>query len=144
VSDEKTNIPDPSEADTVRPEKTTGDGWKMPEPVFRQTSGYLPQGFEKRFAPAAAGSPPASEEADAGSVARAAAAPAVEPQPDILEELPPPDEPEQSKIPQKSKGGVGRILLILFGLLVVFVFILLFLAVVYYFYLAPAADSGNF
>lgn len=23
--------------------------WRMPEPVFRQTSGYLPQGFERRY-----------------------------------------------------------------------------------------------
>ena len=29
--------------------------WSMPEPVFQQTSGYLPQGYEKRFpAPPAA------------------------------------------------------------------------------------------
>ena len=49
---------DPSEIhvttqERARLEKETGP-WQMPEPVYRQTSGYLPKGFEKQF-PQAAG-----------------------------------------------------------------------------------------
>ena len=40
--------PNTSENIEVPREKGSG-GWQMPDPVFRQTSGYLPQGFEKRF-----------------------------------------------------------------------------------------------
>ena len=55
MSDEQMNNVDPSELDTTAPNPAptrtgqTGE-WRMPEPVFQQSSGYLPQGFEKRFA----------------------------------------------------------------------------------------------
>src|SRR5215813_12200170 len=40
--------PNTSENIEVPKEKEPGR-WSMPEPVFRKSSGYLPQGFEKRF-----------------------------------------------------------------------------------------------
>lgn len=45
---------DPSELDTTVPNPAPAPParageWRMPEPVFQQSSGYLPQGFEKRF-----------------------------------------------------------------------------------------------
>jgi hypothetical protein len=55
VSDDQVNNVDPSELDTVvpNPPHTAAAAqpgkWQMPEPVFQQSSGYLPQGFEKRF-----------------------------------------------------------------------------------------------
>ena len=43
-----------------------GDGWVMPEPVFRKSSGYLPKGFEQRVRTAAA-TEPAIESNDAAA-----------------------------------------------------------------------------
>ena len=43
-----------------------GDGWVMPEPVFRKSSGYLPKGFEQRVR-AAAATEPAIESNDAAA-----------------------------------------------------------------------------
>src|SRR3954470_20405320 len=65
--------------------KNTSGEWRMPEPVYRKTSGYLPQGFEKQF-------PQNSHEPDTVPMPPAGAAPdapaaAVEPQPDLIEVL---------------------------------------------------------
>src|SRR6478672_3970360 len=40
--------PDTSESIEVPREKPPG-AWEMPKPVFKQSTGYLPQGFQDRF-----------------------------------------------------------------------------------------------
>ena len=55
MSEKAVPQPEPTEEDVnttpPNPQPANGkSGWTMPEPVFRRTSGYLPQGFEKRFA----------------------------------------------------------------------------------------------
>ncbi len=70
-------------------EKRTSD-WKMPEPVFRQTSGYLPQGFEKKY-----GAPtddPVSDEAV--TTETAATEPVEEPSAERPEPVDVPEEPK--------------------------------------------------
>ncbi len=47
VPDEDLNTT-PPQGIQVEDEKKA-QAWKMPEPVFQQTSGYLPEGFEKRY-----------------------------------------------------------------------------------------------
>lgn len=77
----------PPQGVQVENEKRTSE-WKMPEPVFRQTSGYLPQGFEKKY-----GAPtdnPVSDEAvttEPATTEPADEPSAVSPEPvDVLEE----------------------------------------------------------
>lgn len=100
-----------------------GGAWSMPEPVFKKTSGYLPQGFNKEFTPAPRkGNEDTTVEQPKPDISQPQAAehvPDVEPQPDVIEDgslesaisSPPPR-------PQK-KGIVGRILMILLALIIV-------------------------
>ena len=48
ASDEHTTAPDPPQM-----QDTSAKKWEMPKPVFKQTSGYLPQGFVKDIQAAA-------------------------------------------------------------------------------------------
>jgi hypothetical protein len=71
-------------------------------------------------------------------------APAIEPQPDLSEQLLP-DEPvavvDGPAVPQKSSS---RLPVILFGLVGILFFLAVFLAAVYYFFLAKPAGGNNF
>lgn len=92
MNEERQPEPQPDEPITLKveekemlpPASAAGEKWTMPAPVFRQTSGYLPQGFEKRFpGNAAAESLPAGGE-PGDQVPEAAD---IQPQPDISEEF---------------------------------------------------------
>ena len=54
MDDDKENITvaDDDELNTTAP-NPPADEWRMPEPVFRRTSGKLPRGFEKQESAAA-------------------------------------------------------------------------------------------
>jgi hypothetical protein len=107
----------PTQADPPKP----SGGWAMPEPVFKKTSGYLPQGFNKPFSLTPQGNEDTTAEQPKPEISRPQAAPIpdVEPQPDVIEDgslepaiaVPPAN-------PQK-KGIVGRILMILLALIIV-------------------------
>lgn len=86
MSDEELKSVDPSEADTVVPNTDPAAApprkWQMPEPVFQHSSGYLPQGFEKRFPqppPPAPGAAPAGGVGPADEVAAQPTDPPVDP-----------------------------------------------------------------
>lgn len=117
---------------------TTGE-WEMPDPVYRQTSGYLPQGFEKQF-PQSNG--PASAVAE--DVPLPAAVPeittAVEPQPDLLEALA--SQPEIQPVAIPAGRSPLRIVLIVLGLLAAAAIIIVFLAAVYLLLLAAPAETS--
>src|SRR5690348_15810236 len=51
------NIPLDDELNTTAPQDNRPTVWKMPEPIFRRTSGRLPQGFEKQFSSAESSGP---------------------------------------------------------------------------------------
>lgn len=141
-----TQAPEAPEADA--PKGAAGGAWSMPEPVFKKTSGYLPQGFEKQFTPAAPqgnedttaehpkpeiiAPPPASEPAELA---------AVEPQPDVLEEglLEPADFSEPPS-PTQKKGVVGRILMILLALIIIGLMAAVLVAAIW-FVLWPRPDA---
>jgi hypothetical protein len=97
------------------------DAWIMPAPVFRKTSGKLPQGFVKD---AESGEVPASS--------RAAAAIEV-----------PPTTPDVVVPPQiKPKSPILKILLVVLGLAAMVAFIVVFLTVIYFYFFygdAPAS-----
>ena len=113
--------------------------WEMPQPVFRKTSGRLPQSFVTPAAPAPAevdGNPNQESEVTASSEEHSDV---VEPQPEIDQVVDddgaaPVKEPE---VPRRSSGRVflvGGLVLVLAGLVIIFIF------VVYYLFLATAAD----
>ena len=89
MSDESVPQAQPNEDDVNTtppnpPAKDGKSGWSMPEPVFRKTSGYLPQGYENLF-------PQTEASAEMENTISTAEMPApdtgddVEPQPEIAE-----------------------------------------------------------
>ncbi len=135
-------------------EAETSGGWQMPTPVFRQTSGYLPEGFEKQFGMAEQAQPvgeantetpapvPIEElPAEVELPAPASAALDIEPQPDVIAELELVEDIAAPTAPPVNKKGVfGRIILTIFALIVVAALTLIFAAVVWYL-LTPLPES---
>ncbi len=131
-------------------------GWQMPDPVFRQTSGYLPEGFEKQFGMAEQAQPvgqatseappsqaieptePAEPEVDVSAPAPAAIA--IEPQPDVIAELELGEDVPAAASSIKKKSTFGRILLTIFALVVVAALTIIFALVVWYL-LTPLPES---
>jgi hypothetical protein len=151
MNDEKTPTAAPGDGQPVTsenieiPEIPQAGQWVMPKPVFRQSSGRLPQGFEKRFAQAetAVVSAPSSYGGTAPALAvepPVAALPTeVAPQPDVAEEIvytaPEPD------AAVKTRSAAMRITLIVLGLLAMVAFVVAFLAVVYFLFLSSPNES---
>jgi len=135
VTSEKIEVPDiPQPGESV-----------MPKPVFRQSSGRLPQGFEKQYgqangldgnwasggaatATAVAIEPPLAEQAD------------VAPQPDVGEEVVF-TAPETASPPVKTRSRAMRITLIVLGLLGMAAFVAVFLAVIYFLFFSSPNES---
>ncbi|HEX6125743.1 MAG TPA: hypothetical protein VFZ23_10275 [Pyrinomonadaceae bacterium] len=96
--------------------------WRMPEPVFRKTSGRLPRGFAKQDVPT---DPPRSSDGqpvtlnDTTSAAPASPAAAV---------VPVQEEP-------KPKSPVLKIVIVAIAIAAMIAFIVVFLTVVYFFFL---------
>jgi hypothetical protein len=117
-------------------ENSSGE-WRMPEPVYRQTSGYLPQGFEKQFPqnshePDTVPMPPAGTATDAPA--------AVEPQPDLIEVLAA-EPPIAPVIASPGRSGLS-IVLIVVGLLAMAAVVVGFLILVYYLFIAAPAETS--
>lgn len=145
------NAPSPEEP----AQRTTAGNWQMPKPKFQQTSGYLPQGYLNKLKQAATGEAgpapedPAQEQAasvtspasqDAGGPA---AVPAVEPQPDLADQLIP-EEPVEAAEARTPVGSGSSLPVILFWLIGAVIFIVVFLFVVFFLILAKPASGNNF
>ena len=149
VNEPANAAPNTSENIEVPKEKVSG-GWQMPDPVFRQTSGYLPQGFEKRFPvmdPQAdisteepvADTPLAQPGLQSTGAAPATApaigiseSPDVQPQPELADVLIP-DEPQGAAGPAvKKRSAAASIALTLLGILAMIAFAIGFLIIVWY------------
>jgi len=126
--------------------------WQMPEPVFRQSTGHLPKGFQKQFPgsedetvepipPAASDSNGAAEAAAAEPTAALQTASDIQPQPDILEDVLAVPSTPVAAAAERSKGT--RIFLAVVGILAMVVFAVAFVAVIYYlFFYHPAGSNG--
>jgi hypothetical protein len=161
LSDDNNPTPSPDDvtpvtSETIDVPESKASAWEMPKPVFQRSSGYLPQGFEKRFGPAAVeadweatpiggdgtgaavGTAPAAAPAAEKAEAAGETAAEIAPQPDI------PDpvivEPKAAP-PEKKESPAARIAFIVLGLLLMAVFIAAFLAVIYYFFLLSPNES---
>jgi hypothetical protein len=116
--------------------------WQMPKPKFQQTSGYLPQGYLKDLEPPAA--EPGTEEkapeqvplpAGPSPASDGAPALAIGPQPDILDQLPPPAfEAEEPAEPDAESNGIFPVVMMVIAILL---FAAVFITAVWYFYLSP-------
>jgi len=146
MSDEQTPATSPDEAPPVTNENVevpvaTPAQWVMPTPVFRESSGYLPQGFEKLYG-----------QSDGSAATAVAAAVAVEtPSADEVEVQPQPDvseeviyaEPEPPA-PVKTRSTTMRIILLVLGLLAMAAVIVAFLAVIYFLFFSSPGESQVF
>jgi hypothetical protein len=114
--DLNTTAPNPVDDDlsTTAPNPPHEPVWKMPEPVFRRTSGKLPEGYEKNYAPTPA---------DPESRAVVEGPPAVE----AYSSPPPPV--------VKPKSSVLKLILVLLGIAAMTAFLVVFLTFVYFFFL---------
>jgi hypothetical protein len=94
---------------TTAPQSTPAV-WKMPDPIFRKTSGRLPQGFEREY----------FDEPDTAQSPRLAAD--IDPNP-------------TPHIEPKPKSQTQKIILVLLGVAAMVAFIALFLTVLYFMFL---------
>ncbi|CAN5702258.1 hypothetical protein BH24ACI3_BH24ACI3_01750 [soil metagenome] len=147
--DLNTTPPNPTHVPDAPPpaESKPGAGqWEMPKPVFRKTSGYLPQGYAKTV--------PGSEDATIDPNPQAVPnneievttdeGPAlVEPQPDLSEVIIPEPEFDAVASAANTRKSNGLVLTVL-GLLFIVGFIAVFLAVIYLFILRPGGTDGIF
>ena len=92
------------ELDTTAPQSKSAV-WKMPEPVFRKTSGRLPSAFVRDIA----GAP--------------------------SETAPAPTPAEQNAVDPKPKNPTLKVIVVLLGLAAMIAFLIVFLTVVYFFFL---------
>ena len=146
MSEQAVPQPEPTEEDvnTTPPNPQMADGkggWTMPAPVFRKTSGYLPQGFEKRFSQdelRARDDNDSTAEMPAPEVEAA-----IEPQPDIGEV------PEMTLAADHSaavaaaprKRAAAKLVLLVFGLILALGLLVVAAAVFYFFYIMPTPDA---
>ena len=146
MNDEKPQELQPSEPPEINaapppvPSPAEKGPWQMPKPVFKKTSGYLPQGFEKLavFDPvssqptAAAAAPQMAE--PSGAAPAEAHAPVGE-QPDILEDIS--DEIVETASPAaKRPSSIYRIAVGVFVVLLVLAVVVGFLAFIYFWFLS--------
>lgn len=129
--------------------------WRMPEPVFRQSTGHLPRGFQKQFPgneDETAEPTSAASSANVNGAGAAASAPApapavpsepaseIQPQPDIIEDTAPEQEP--ASVPPVERSRM-RIFLVVMGILAMAVFAIAFVAVIYYLFFYLPGESNS-
>lgn len=155
VNDEHTTEPNTRDQPPAAP-PDAGAKWEMPKPVFQKTSGYLPQGYVSDAQQEAARATPDNENttqeqpvlvpkpAPGPDLSAVNLSPAVEPQPDLSEQL----IPDESALgaappPPKKSGGIGTSMIVL-GLIAIMVFVAVFLGVVYFLFFRNSADPSPF
>ncbi|MEP6848448.1 MAG: hypothetical protein ABI999_06305 [Acidobacteriota bacterium] len=129
------------------PSNSPPGSWEMPTPVFKQSTGYLPQGFQAKFPAESQGMAPAKEvPAPVAAVPPPPAvdiseSPDIQPQPNLSEDftvgetaLPPPS-------PIKKKSSGGQAIYVVLGISAMAVIGLGFLILVYYLFFYHPGDS---
>ena len=99
------------------------EAWKMPEPVFRRTSGKLPRGYEKTYAP--------SETASAETA----------PEDEWDEPVAGSEETSNTYAEPAPKHPTVKLVLVFLGLAAMVAFIVVFLTIVYFFFWRSAESS---
>ena len=152
--DEHTTEPNAPQPEKPAPQAATAK-WQMPKPKFQQTSGYLPQGYLNKVKQRGIGTQPETEAPTADQPAFvpspatgdgdpvAAAIPAVEPQPDLADQLIPEEPVDGTEVRAAARKG-SRIPVFVFWLVGAVLFIVVLLFVVFFLILAKPAVGNNF
>lgn len=135
MNDQRPPAPQPEEPITLKVEElanspapaSSAGKWQMPDPVFRKSSGYLPQGFEKRYENL---SGPAPETPDIAAGVGAS----VQPQPGISEEF----SFEAAAVEPSQVKPLIRPAFIIAAVLAMLLFAAAFLALIYFLFFFPA------
>ena len=104
---EANNVALDDDINTTAPQSKPTE-WKMPEPVFRRTSGKLPKGFDREIVSSATGE---------------------------HESPPPAPNSVEAYVEPKPKNPTLKFMLVLLGLVAMIAFIAVFLTVLYFFFL---------
>jgi len=115
-------------------------GWKMPKPVFRKTSGYLPQGFAKKYSQTEV-KEGVDDDTSTPSMEKPVGLVDVEPQPDLHESDPGFQVPAAASEKPLKKGGAAKVFFPILGLLLVLFLIVAFVAVIYFLFFSPTYDT---
>ncbi len=154
LPDEHTTEPNAPQKLPIREHGADGK-WAMPKPKFQQTSGYLPQGYLKDIKDAptvksSGGSEQASQAPLASAVrpqsadgSRPEAPPAIEPQPDLLDQLIPED-PVLEPPPTAAAKSVPGVVTVILGIAGILIFVALFIAAVYFLFLSGRTNGATF
>jgi hypothetical protein len=116
TSDENNPLNEADDLNTTAPNPPP-DVWRMPEPVFRRTSGKLPRGFVKTGIDAGEGEPEP-------------AAPGAEE--DVTDEQT--NDSVEAYAETKPKNPTLKLLLVVLGVAAMIAFIVVFLTVIYFFF----------
>lgn len=154
LDDEHTTVPNPPLTNPDGKASTAAGGqWQMPKPKFQQTSGYLPQGYLKNMEEAAAAAKASMSTEDTTReqppfvvepAQSAADAPAIEPQPDLSEQLIPDDPPiETPSEPVQAKSSMSAVMAVL-AIVGILIFVVVVLAAVYFYFIANQTAGSNF
>ena len=138
--------PNTSESIQVPGERPPG-AWEMPKPIFQQSTGYLPRGFQDRLADAApqgaAGIPmqPGASAVPPPPAVEISNSPDIQPQPNLAEDFII-DEPVLAAAPPKKKRSpAAQLILVLLGIFAMAVFAIGFVALVYYLFFYHPSES---
>ena len=144
-----TAAPNTSESIEVPREKPPGE-WEMPKPVFQQSTGHLPQGFQGRFKdPGSQGGTDGQQPRAETRVVAVSPPPAIEisespdirPQPNLSEDFVV-DETILPPAPARKKRNAGaQAVLVLLGIVAMAVFAVGFVALVYYLFFYHPNES---
>ena len=115
-------------------------GWKMPKPVFRKTSGYLPQGFAKSASQDEV-KQNVDDDTSTASMEKPVGLVDIGPQPDLHESDPGFQVPAATPEKPVKKGGMASAFFTILLLLLTLGLIVAFLAVVYFLFLSPSNDT---
>ncbi|HEY2867385.1 MAG TPA: hypothetical protein VGJ02_09860 [Pyrinomonadaceae bacterium] len=145
----------PTQEDTASASKG-GDGWVMPEPVFRKSSGYLPKGFEQHVRAAVAAEPAREPSELADEISEPAPVPPSEADEDGFDEQPDiTEEPaavgamaapvlETTPVPPKKRRAFFRWLLMIVGVLLAVGAVATLIAIGIFWYFFQSSPSQNF
>jgi len=135
----------------TKPVGKPADGWVMPEPVFRKSSGGSlprrlglgPEGRAEATIPAAIEDSRVTDSVPVAAAPKSAATVPIAEQPDLSGELSTPEDAVPVAA-AKQRSGLAKVLLIVLGLAGILFLVAVFLVVIYYLFFYRTGESQTF